>query len=115
MLHYCEYCEFNSKHKWVVKRHREKKHTILTNYAPATISEQQNVTQTPSDIIQYGSGAEVIQPLTSHYQSTSTQMVQDNSPFNTISIEDYNKVVEYAHAWKDICGKLHQEKCADGS
>ena len=67
------------------------------------------------DINQYGSGAEVIQPLTSHYQSTSAQMVQDNSPFNTIPIEDYNKVVEYTHAWKDICEKLQQEKCADES
>ena len=34
MIHYCEYCEFNSKHKWVVKRHTEKKHKIYFNNVP---------------------------------------------------------------------------------
>ena len=33
----------------------------------------------------------------------------------TIPIGDYNKFVEYTHAWKDICEKLQQEKCADES
>ena len=54
MLHYCENCEFNSIHKWVVKRHTKSKHEIGLNV-------QKNLNQASSNIqnqhnTQYGNG-----------------------------------------------------------
>ena len=77
MLHYCEYCEYKSKHKWVVTRHTQSKHEIGSIV-------QQNVIHPPSNIqnqhnSQYGTG--------------------ENTHYN----EDYNNVVGIANEWKKEC------------
>ena len=77
MLHYCENCEFNSIHKWVVKRHTKSKHEIGLNV-------QKNLNQASYNIqnqhnTQYGNGQ------------------------NTHHNGDYNKVVGIAHGWKQQC------------
>ena len=77
MLHYCEYCEYKSTHKWVVTRHTQSKHEIGSIV-------QQNVIHPPSNIqnqhnSQYGPG--------------------ENTHYN----EDYNNVVGIANEWKKEC------------
>ena len=77
MLHYCEYCEYKSNHKWVVTRHTQSKHEIGSIV-------QQNVIHPPSNIqnqhnSQYGTG--------------------ENTHYN----EDYNNVVGIANEWKKEC------------
>ena len=91
MLHYCEYCEFNSKHKWVVKRHTEKKHKIYFN----------NITNNESKLIQEAiqiNGAPNHQPL-HNIQSGSGSVVTSSAH---IPIEKYNEVVEETHKWKAL-------------
>ena len=95
MLHYCEYCEFNSKHKWVVKRHTEKKHKIYFN--------NNNITNNESKLIQEAikiNGA----PNHEHLHN-----IQYGSGSTVIPIEKYNQAVESSHLWKNNCEKLEED------
>ena len=94
MLHYCEYCEFKSKHKWVVKRHTEKKHKIYFN---------NNITNNESKLIQEAikiNGAPNHEPL---------HNIQYGSGSTVIPIEKYNQAVESSHLWKNNCEKLEED------
>ena len=94
MLHYCEYCEFNSKHKWVVKRHTEKKHKIYFN---------NNITNNESKLIQEAikiNGAPNHEPL---------HNIQSGSGSTVIPIDKYNQAVESSHLWKNNCEKLEED------
>ena len=97
----CSQCNYGSDRKWTVKDHERRVHnnvnvTNQSNEFPTTVS------------VGYD---------TQKVATTMHAIEDDGRPPNTLTIPigDYNKVVEYTHAWKDICEKLQQEKCADES
>ena len=95
MLHYCEYCEFNSKHKWVVKRHTEKKHKIYFN--------NNNITNNESKLIE-----EAIK-INSAPNHEPLHNIQYGSGSTVIPIEKYNQAVETSHAWKNAYDNLYNQ------
>ena len=96
MIHKCSYCDYQSPYKGNLKTHVKNKHG--NNSAPSTISIGEDGGRPPN--VQYG-----IQTL--HCESGPAQVY--NSTPNTVSIEDYNKVAESAHGWKNAYHNLNNQ------
>ena len=116
----CSNCSYQSD-LWSVTRHILRKHkgdatasineesiTYNDNRVPTTVSVGENVEPAPTTVFvgnNQSNGAPTtqysIQP-TSHYESTSAEIY----PPNTVTMEEYDNVVEIANGWKNACKNL---------
>ena len=114
MLHNCTYCDYKTTVKPNLTRHVKNKHekNINVTYStavPNTMYVGDNGPRAPTTIhaqpTQFGSGNIRTNEPTMHCESGPAEIYQPN----TVPIEDYNKVTEYAHGWKNAYDNLNNQ------
>ena len=114
MLHNCTYCEYKTTVKPNLTRHVKNKHekNINVSYSttvPNAMYVGKDGSRAPTTIhaqpTQFGSGNIRTNEPTMHCESGPAEIYQSN----TVPIEDYNKVTEYAHGWKNAYDNLNNQ------
>ena len=115
MIHQCQFCNYQSPYKWVVRRH-EKKHQaiqtgsgILTREQPITEHVQQTSRQTQNVPIQY---IEYTKGIISQWQEAYQNMQMRNKELLN-GWQNQNKQWEAAYrqlqAWREEDGEYLEE------
>ena len=112
MLHNCTYCEYKTTVKPNLTRHVNNKHekNINVTYSTAVpntmyVGKDGPPTNIHTRPTQFGGGNIRTNEPTMHCESGPAEIYQPN----TVPIEDYNKVTEYAHGWKNAYDNLNNQ------
>ena len=114
-MYKCKYCNVQSEYKYNIDRHEKSKHgnnndVTYSTAVPNTMYVGDNGPRAPTTIharpTQFGSGNIRTNEPTMHCESGPAEIYQSN----TVPIEDYNKVTEYAHGWKNAYDNLNNQR-----
>ena len=94
-IHYCRQCDYKSNRRWDRDRHVRIIHEMCSNRIPII----ENKTKQEANQVEHVHHHE---PLPSVQHGSGVVREQDN--------QAYNKVVEIANSWKNVCEKLQEEK-----
>ena len=110
----CNQCTFQGDYKQNLKRHEKNMHgnnndVTYSTAVPNTMYVGKDGPRAPTTIhaqpTQFGSGNIRTNDPTMHCESGPAEIYQSN----TVPIEDYNKVTEYAHGWKNAYDNLNNQ------